>query len=179
MRTHQISECQAPRATEAVMSNENPTLIANPTTQLLSHDHRAEFYIGHERVTLQTKQLQRVRELQEANDDLQRQMLRNEKELTNSEDPLSILADIEHSKVIVSRNTGEILNIYTQNELRLIRIAQLQAQNLNLQQEMSDAQGNFITCQEMTKRAKFAAEFFLSKNTFEKNVVEIRELNQH
>jgi hypothetical protein len=171
-------ECQAQKTAESVNSKEGPhTLIANPVTRLFNHDDRAEFYTGNERMTLQMRQIQRVRELQESNDNLQRQVTRNEKELLHAEDPLSILAEIEHCNIMIARNTGEILNIYTQNERRLKRITELEAQNINLQQEMSDTQGKFITCHEMTQRTKFAAEFFVTKAQFEKNVAEIRELN--
>jgi hypothetical protein len=174
----QHTECQAPKTVKAVHSNEDhPTLIANPMNRLFSHDDRAEFYTGHDRTTLQIDHIQRVRELQEANDNLQRQVTKDKKDLLHAEDPLVILAEIEHCNIIIARNTGEILNIYIQNEQRLKRIMELEAQNLNLQQEMSDTQGKFITCHEMTQRAKSAAEFFISKKHYEKNLAEIRDLN--
>jgi hypothetical protein len=173
-----ITECQAPKTAEAINSIEGQhTLIANPVTRLFSHEDRAEFYTGNERIALQMRQIQKVRELQEANDNLQRQVASNEKELLHVVDPLAILAEIEHCNIMIARNTGEILNIYAQNEKRLKRIMELEAQNLNLQQEMSDAQGKFITCHDMAQRTKFAAEFFITKAQFEKNIAEIRELN--
>jgi hypothetical protein len=171
---------QAPRMAEATKSTEaQPSLLANPASRLFTHDDRAEFYTGGERMTLQMRQIQRVRELQESNDNLQRQVRRDEKELLHAEDPLTILAEVEHCNIMIARNTGEILNIYSQNEQRLRRIAELEQQNINLQQEMSDTQGKFITCHEMTQRTKYAAEFFLTKANYEKNLSEIRELNQH
>jgi hypothetical protein len=171
-------QTQTQKTAEAVTSKEGqPTLLAHPVTRLFSHDDRAEFYTGNERLTLQMRQIQRVRELQESNDNLQRQISRNEKEVVHSEDPLSILAEIEHCNIIIARNTGEIINIYAQNEKRLKRIMELEAENINLSQEMSDTQGKFITCHDMTKRTKIAAEFFVSKAQFEKNLAEIRELN--
>src|SRR5262249_1689806 len=89
-------QTQVQKTAEAVASKEGqPTLIANPVTRLFSHDDRAEFYTGCERMTLQMRQIQRVRELQESNDNLQRQVQRNEKELLLAEDPLSILAENE------------------------------------------------------------------------------------
>jgi hypothetical protein len=178
MQAQQRIECQTQKAAEAVNSKEGQhTLIANPVTRLFTHDDHAEFYTGKERMTLQMRQIQRVRELQESNDNLQRQVTQNEKELLHVEDPLAILAEIEHCNIIIARNTGEILNIYSQNEKRLKRIMELEKQNINLQQEMSDTQAKFITCHEMAQRTKFAADFFLSKAQFEKNLVEIRELN--
>jgi hypothetical protein len=167
-------------AADVVTSKEGQqhTLIANPAQRLFNHDDRAEFYTGGERMTLQMRQIQRVRELQETNDNLQRQVTRNEKEVVHCEDPLAVLAEIEHCNIMIARNTGEILNIYTQNEKRLKRIMELEAQNINLQQDMSDTQGKFITCHNMGQRTKFAADFFISKAQYEKNVNEIRELNQ-
>jgi hypothetical protein len=171
-------ENQTQKTADAVTSKEGQrTLIANPANRLFNHDDRAEFYTGCERMTLQMTQIQRVRELQESNDSLQRQISRNEKEVLHAEDALSILAEIEHCNIIIARNTGEILNIYNQNEKRLQRIMELEAQNINLQQEMSDTQGKFITCHEMSQRTKFAAEFFTTKAQYERNLIEIRELN--
>ena len=171
---------QAGQMAEAIKSKEaQPAFIANPVSTIFTHeDDRAEFYTGKERMTLQMRSVKRVRELQESNDNLQRQVTRNEKELSNSEDRLSVLAEIEHCKIIISRNTGEIVNIYTNNENRLRRIAELEAQNINLQQDMSDTQGKFITCHDMAQRTKFAAEFFLTKTQLEKNIAEINDLSQ-
>jgi hypothetical protein len=170
-------ESQTQKAADAASSKEGHTLIASPVTHLFNHDDRAEFYTGSERMTLQMRQIQRVRELQESNDNLQRQVTRNEKELLHAEDPLAILAEIEHCNIMIARNAGEILNIYIQNEKRLTRIMELEAQNINLQQDMSDTQGKFITCHEMPERTQFAAEFFATKTQYEKNLAEIRELN--
>ncbi len=179
MHTPQHTDCQAaPHVAEQVKSRDgqNP-FVVNAGSHLLSRDDRAEFYTGHERMTLQMKLVQRVRELQEINDNLQRQVVKNEKELLHAQDPLSVLAEIEHWNIMIARNTGEILNIYAQNESRLKRIAELEAENINLQQEMSDTQGKFITCHEMGQRTRFAAEFFLTKAQYEKNIVEIRDLS--
>jgi hypothetical protein len=179
MQTQQQKESLTAKVAEAPKSKEAPpAFIANPASTIFTHDDRAEFYTGHERMTLQMRSIKRVRELQEANDNLQRQVSRNEKEISHSEDPLAILAEIEHCKIMIARNTGEIVNIYTGNEKRLKRIAELEAENINLQQEMSDTQGKFITCHDMIQRTKFAAEFFLTKTQYEKNIAEIHELNQ-
>ncbi len=175
------TDCQsAPRSADHAKARDGQKVfVVNPANHLLSHDDRTEFYTGHERMTLQITQVQRVRELQEINDNLQRQVLKNEKELLHSQDPLTVLAEIEHWNIIIARNTGEIINIYALNEARLKRIAELEAENINLQQEMSDTQGKFITCYEMNQRTKYAADFFLTKAQYEKNVLEIRELSQH
>ena len=178
MQPQQQTDFQAPHLTEQVTKEgQKATLIANPAQRLFTHDDRAEFYTGQDRMTLQAMHVQRVRELQELNDNLQRQVTKNEKEVEHSQDPLTILAEIEHCKIMIARNTGEILNIYMQNEQRLKRIEALEAQNINLQQDMSDIQGKFIASNEMPQRTKFAADFFSAKSAFEKNVAEIRELS--
>lgn len=172
------TDCQSQPTAETFKRNEEPTLIEHPTIKFFSHDERAEFYTGKERVTLQAQQIQRVRALQEANDHLQRQVEQNQKALAHSEDPLAILADIEHCSIMISRNAGEILNIYTQNELRLKRLALLEEKNTMLMQELKDTQAKFINSHEMKQRTKFAAEFFHAKAHYENNLKEIRELNQ-
>jgi hypothetical protein len=177
MQNSPQTNCQAsPRDVKA--RDGQKTFVVNPSNRLPAHDNRSEFYTGHERMTLQDSQVQRVRELQEINDNLQRQVSKNEKELLHSQDPLTVLAEIEHCNIMIARNTGEILNIYSQNETRLKRIAELEAENINLQQDMSDTQGKFITCHEMSQRTKYAAEFFLTKAHYERNSEEIRVLNQ-
>lgn len=153
-------------------------VITTTMSQVVSQDDRAVFYTGQDRLSLQRANVQRVRELHEANDQLQRQIMKNEKDLLSSSDPLTILAEIEHCNIIIARNTGEILNIYSQNEARLKRIKELEALNLDLQQEMSDMQGKFITTHDMHQRTTCAAAYFLSKATYEKNLIEIRELSQ-
>src|SRR5580700_2455096 len=106
------------QAAEVIGNEGQHVLIANPAS-LFNHDDRAQFYTGQDRMTLQARQIQKVRELQETNDNLQRQIARNEKALVHAEDPLSILAEIEHCNIMIARNAGEILNIHSQNERRL------------------------------------------------------------
>lgn len=139
---------------------------------------RVEFYNGSDRSSLQLRQIHRVRELQEINDNLQRQVRENEISLPTSSDPLSVIAQIEQCNILISRNTGEILNIHIQNERRLHRIAQLEAQNIDLQQEISDNQSKFSACQEIVARSQHASDFFLARAQYEKNLNEIRHLSQ-
>ncbi len=180
MRNAQQSDCQsAPRSVERAKIKEGQkSFVMKSANQVHSQDGRSDFYTGNERVTLQGKYVQRVRELQEINDNLQRQIIKNQKDMPESHDPLSILADIEHCYIMITRNTGEIMNIYTMNENRLKRIAELEAENINLQQEISDAQGKFSGTQEMDLRTKFATDYFANKARYEKNLVEIQELSQ-
>lgn len=149
--------------------------VLNPK---LTYDNRSDFYTGEDRLTLQISQIQRVRDLQETNDNLQREIRMKEKMLSNSSDPLSVLADMEHCNIMIARNTGEILKIHTQNEARLRRIAELEEQNIRLEKEMVIMQGKFITTHDMQQRTKYAAEFFLTKASMEKNIAELAELNQ-
>lgn len=175
------TDCQAtPHLAEHASRVEGQkTFAVNSPNRLFSHEDRTQFYTGYERMSLPLGQVQRVRELQEANDDLQRQVMKNEKELLHAHDALTILSEVERCNIMIARNTGEILNIYAVNEARLRRIAELEAQNINLQGEMGDIQGQFITCHEMNQKTKYAAEFFAKKTEYDKNLLEIRHLNQH
>lgn len=140
---------------------------------------RAQFYTGTERLDLQGSQVQRVRELQEENDHLQREIATKEMQIVDSADPLAILADIEHRKIIVARNTGEILKIYLKNEERIKRVKELEAQNHRIQSQMMEMQGQFISTKDMEEKTKFASEFFIMKSEIEKNLQEINELNKN
>ena len=53
-----------------------------------SPKERAQFYAGHDRLELQGSHVQRVRELQEENDHLQREITSKEKEISGSLDPI-------------------------------------------------------------------------------------------
>lgn len=139
---------------------------------------RANFYTGTDRLNLQGSCVQRVRELQEENDHLQREITTKEEELMNCTDPLAILADIEHRKIIIARNTGEILKIYLRNEERIKRIKELESQNVMIQKEMMEMQGRFISTKNMEEKTKFASEFFILKSEIERNLQEINELNK-
>jgi hypothetical protein len=112
------------------------------------------------------------------NDNLQREISRKERLLLGAADPLAISADIEHAKIMLARNTGEILKIYTEDEERRRRIAELEAQNIRLRADMVSTQSKFISDHDMQHRTRHAAEFFLSKSKLEKNIAEIIELCQ-
>jgi hypothetical protein len=147
--------------------------------KILSDMERAQFYAGGDRLDLQGNQVQRVRELQEENDHLQREIVAKEGSITDSTDPLSILADIEHRKVIIARNTGEILKIYLRNEERLKRVKELEGRNSKIQTEMMEMQSRFISTKDMSEKTKFASEFFILKSEIERNLQEISELNRN
>ncbi len=168
------NEMEAILAESAKLS---PNSAAN-TTQNFSAGDRAQFYAGHDRLNLQGPSVQRVRELQEENDHLQREISAKEEEVVDCCDPLVILADIEHRKIIIARNTGEILKIYLKNEERIKRINELETRNVHIQNEMMEMQGRFISTKDLDEKTKFASEFFVMKSEIECNLDEIKELNK-
>ena len=109
----------------------------------VSAKERKQFYTGEESSALTSANIKRVRDLQCANDELQRKIATLRHECSLSEDPLKVMNDIEYCNATIARNTGEILNIFTQNEKRMARIAELEKQNINLQQEITDTMSAF------------------------------------
>lgn len=162
---------------EAVLAESVSAPAAAAPTSVSSLD-RTEFYAGRDRLNLQGESVQRVRELQEENDHLQREISVKEEELKSCTDPLSILADIEHRKIIIARNTGEILKIYLRNEERMKRIKELENHNSKIQSEMMEMQGRFISTKNMEEKTTFASEFFVLKSEIERNLQEISNLDQ-
>jgi len=147
---------------------------------LFSYDERAIFYCGQDRVTLQADQIRRVRELEESNDYLQRDILIKEDELKKSpENSLTLLASIEHAKMMIACNTGEILKIYAQDEQRYTRATELEAQNKQLREEISDMEERWANCHDMTQRTKLARDIFLSRDVIKKNLDEMDDLNRY
>ena len=151
---------------------------AENISKSFSNNERAQFYAGHDRLDLQSPMVQRVRDLQEENDHLVREISTKEKELLESTDPLAILADIEHRKIIIARNTGEILKIYLRNEERINRLKELEKNNSRIQSDMMEMQGRFISTKDMEEKTKFASEFFLLKSEIERNLEEIKDLSK-
>jgi hypothetical protein len=153
--------------------------VSKTLKTIFNPQDRAKFYTGHERLDLQASQVQRVRELQEENDHLQREINAREKELIESKDPLIILADIEHRRTIIARNTGEILNVYTRNEERLRKIGELEAENNKIKEEMKSMQARFINTNNMDEKTKFASDYFILRSNVEKNIQELNELSKN
>ncbi len=139
-------------------------------------NNRFEFYVGKERMSLRNEDLQRIRELQDANDQLQRQVAMQKQELFQVADSLKLSAEIEQSMCMIARNAGEVLSIYSGNESRLRRISALEDKNINLQQDMSDVLGKVATCHEMHQKTQFAKEYFLKKAEYDRNTAEIQRL---
>lgn len=147
--------------------------------EMYVHDERAKFYTGQDRLNLQNHHVKRVRELQEENDNLQREIHAKEQQVVDCKDPLAILAEIEHCKTKVARNTGEIVTIYSKNEERLDRIKDLQSQNSKMNAEMLNAQGRFASTNDMQLRTRLASEFFTLKETIRRNQNEIEDLSKN
>lgn len=169
------------KAKQEAITQEMESVLANnisQSSQAFTNGDRAQFYAGHDRLNLQGPSVQRVRDLQEENDHLQREISAKEEELANCTDPLSILADIEHRKIIIARNTGEILKIYLRNEERMKRIKELESHNSRIQNEMMEMQSHFISTKDMDEKTKFASEFFILKSEIERNLGEITNLSQ-
>ena len=171
-------ESQVFQKPEAVHVAGSDSILAHSARHYFTREERSNFYAGQERLTLLPGNLKRVRDLHDANDDLQRQIVKCEKDLETATDPLLIHAEIEHCHIMIARNTGEILNIYSMNEARLRRISELEAQNLELEKNMNETQTQFISTRDMNLRTHHANEFFLNKATFERNHEELRILNQ-
>ena len=171
-------QIKAPSLNQEEIKQEMASVLANNVgSKHFSNIERAQFYAGHDRLDLQGNSVQRVRELQEENDHLQREVSAKEKEIAECADPLAILADIEHRKVIIARNTGEILKIYLRNEERIKRVKDLEAHNSRIQNEMMEMQGQFISTKDLQEKTKFASEFFIMKSQIERNLKEIGELS--
>jgi hypothetical protein len=145
-----------------------------------SKQHREGFFdssISKEIMTLRNEDLQRVRELQAANDHLQRQVEIQKKDLLQVADSLKLSAEIEQTMCIIARNAGEILSICVENENRLARISKLKDKNINVQQDMSDVLGKVATCHDMDQKTQFAKEYFLKKAEYDGNRAEIERLS--
>jgi len=170
-------ELETPKSTPAIASI-TEVKIDKPQTVNSKQDsnNRFEFYVGKERMSLRNEDLQRIRELQDANDQLQRQVAMQKQELFQVADSLKLSAEIEQSTCMIARNAGEVLSIYSDNESRLRRISALENKNINLQQDMSDVLGRVATCHEMHQKTQLAKEYFLKKAEYDRNTAEIQRL---
>ena len=161
-------------ASIAEVKIDKPEIITANSKQ--HSNNRFEFYVGKERMTLRNDDLQRIRELQDANDQLQRQVAVQKQELFQVADSLKLSAEIEQSMCMIARNAGEVLSIYSDNESRLCRIGELEDKNINLQQDMSDVLGKVATCHDMHQKTQFAKEYFLKKAEYDRNTAEVQRL---
>lgn len=143
---------------------------------LFSSAQRAEFYSGQDRMLLNKQELDRIYELEKANDSLQRSIFQKEHTVKNVSDPFVALADIEHAKMMIARNNGEILKIFDITAVRLQRIAELEKENLEMHLENNERQALWTTLHDMHERSQIASGIFLNKDLIERNELEITML---
>jgi len=157
-----------------------PVIALGPERKsYFSYDERAVFYSGQDRVTLQSEQIKRVRELEECNDYLQRDIFLKEEALRKSpENSLTLLASIEHAKMMIACNTGEILKIYAQDEQRYTKASEIDVQNRQLREEIMDMEERWANCHDMTQRTKLARDIFLSRDHIKKNLDDLERLSK-
>lgn len=149
---------------------------ASQPAAYISHDEMVHFYNGHDCAKLLPADMKRVRELQETNDQLQRQLSALDAEIKNAADALVLLAERERLLIILARNTGEVLKIQVENDERLNRVAKLDSDNSKLKEKVVSQRDTFIVTHDMLPRSKHAADFFLSKSKIEKNTTELFDL---
>jgi hypothetical protein len=169
------------RAQQVETKEEVKHVASEQTTHAHSHHHvsfhdKMLFFSGAESALLPVSWLQRVRELQTSNDELQRQVASLRHECSLSADPLKIMNDIQYATSTIAKNTGEILNLFRQNEKRLAHIAEIERQNLNLQQEITDTMSSFGSNNQQDKQTEFAAGYFNAKSSYENNAFTLQQL---
>lgn len=177
-----------PKKLEAANFQSNPSLeevLGNGLAQenfkmhsTILNEDTMHYYNGQDCASLQSSNLKKFRELQEANDQLQRQIAQIDKDLKNAEDSLTLLAEKDCCLAILARNTGEIMQIQIDNHARLEKIAALEAENMRLKEEAGNQRVNFIDSREMGPRSKHAADFFLKRAKIERNSKAIFDLTQ-
>lgn len=163
-------------ATKSINTPIAEVKIEKTATAKQHANNRFDLYSGKEKMTLRSDDLQRIRELQDANDQLKRQVSSQKKELFQAADSLKLSAEIEQTMCIIARNSGEILSIYSDNESRLRRISELEERNIHLQEDMSDVLGKIATCYDMHQKTKLSKGYFLKKAEHDRNAAEIQRL---
>lgn len=156
----------------------NPVFEAAPSqpSSYISHDEMVHFYNGHDCAKLLPADMKKIRELQDTNDKLQRQVAELDNEITNASDALVLLAERERLLILIARNTGEILKTHVENDDRLNRIAKLDTDTSKLKEKVVSQRDTFIVTHDILPRSKHAADFFLSKSKIEKNTTELYDL---
>lgn len=152
-------------------------VFINPTIQAQPHFNSTEPK-NREIKLFSEANMRRIHELQTANDELHRQIVQMEKDMVQSSDALSLIAEKERCVILIARNSGEIAKIHTENEARIRRIAELEARNKHLAIEKVTARDSFIDIRDLHERTKHAANYYVTQARLEKNADEIFELNQ-
>ena len=171
----QVEEVQ-PTIQQSSFGAEN--IISSSEVNAFPNDGLVQFYTGQDCAKLLPSDMKKVRDLQESNDQLQRQIVQLDRDVKHSTDALSLLAERERLQIIIARNTGEILKIHTENEQRLARITELEEENIRLKEEVVIHRDSFIEIHDMGARHQHAANFFIKKSKMEKNIAELFDLSR-
>jgi hypothetical protein len=147
------------------MSGES-ALRALESRTLFTSAQRAQIYCGQDRMMIPNNQLERIYIL----------AYRLEQSLNSSKDPFANLAGIEHAKMSIAKNTGEILKIYDTTAFRLQRIAELEIQNEVMNRENEEKQSKWTTLHNMEERTNLASSIFMNKDLISRNELEISML---
>jgi hypothetical protein len=142
-----------------------------------SHVEMSMYYSGENRSMLTEREIARVRELEARNDELQREIIRNELVLKqNPKESIALLAVIEHHIMMIAANTGEVLKIFIENKERSERAKDLESQNIKLLEDIGRYEAAFAIDHNMQTRTKLACDLSRSKSRHENNVREIKTL---
>lgn len=141
------------------------------------HTFLEKFYHCSEKTELRDADLNRIREIQQENDQFQREIFQRRKSTEHCADNLGSLAEIEHFKILIAKNAGEILKFYKKNRERLNKIQELEQQNISLNMDAEKEQELFIEALNIEERAQHAAKFFFIKESIAENKEEILRLS--
>lgn len=180
-----VKFCEAKTALENAMHPE-PQIIneesvkenieTSQRARYVSNDQMVYFFNGNDCRKLQAADLKRVRELQDANDSIQREIAKIDHDVKHSKDGLTLLGEKERLLIMIARNTGEILKIQVENDRRVSRIAELERENGMLKEVIIDQRVKFIDTRNLHGRCKCAADFFLTESKIERNIDELVDL---
>lgn len=160
----------APRKSEETTGFEKPQL---------NFSERSRFYTCIDRKTLRDASIRRVRELEDLNDMLQREIVQFEEELSQApSDVPTLLAMIEHKKAMIARNTGEVLKIFIQEEERAQRIAELEAHNKRLEKEIAEKQSQWERTHDHEARIRISSVLLLNREKINYNLAELVDLRR-
>lgn len=143
----------------------------------MSYAERSRFYTCQDRKTLPESAIRRIRELEELNDGLQREIALHEDELKNApSDAPFILATIEHKKAMIARNTGEVVKIFISDEERIMRVAELEANIRRLEKEIVEQQQMWNRVHDQESRIRISSVLLLNREKISRHLVELADL---
>lgn len=180
-----VKFCEAKTALHNAIQQEEPqvneecvkeNIEVAQKARYVSNDQMVYFFNGNDCRKLQNADRKRVRELQDANDSIQRQIAQIDHDVKHSKDGLTLLAEKERLLIMIARNTGEILKIHVENDRRIARIAEIERENIMLKEAIIDQRIKFIDTRNLHGRCKCAADFFLTESKIGKNSTELVDL---